>query len=475
VEGKGGPAGTRVLRLILAATAVALFCVNLDLFALNLALPHMAHSFAVSTDDLQWVISGYLLVFGAMLVFGGRLGDIFGRRKVLLVGLVIFGASSLACGLAPDASVLIAFRVVQGVGAALIWPTAVAVVANAFPKELIGRGVGLLYGLGAIGIALGPFAGGTLTGLVGWRWVFWINVPFALAAVALTVKAVPESRDESVPRHLDLPGVVLLTTGIAIITLAVDRTTTWGWVSAPTLGCLIGGVVLLTSFVLVEQRVRWPLVNLRLFRNVPYDVVTIAGMFSNMAYTSFVFLSTLYLQEVRGLSPLQAGLVFLAPATAAAVAGPLSGRLVALDHPTLVMAGAIGVGGIGLLVLSASSNWFVYVVAFGLTGLGVGVGWAFASAATQQVVDPSRAGEAAGMTLTVLISMGGLAVAAVATAARSLQTTGTSQASAVHDLLHFIGLAMVVLTAALLVLHRGVARLTARSAITALGDVTTPT
>jgi EmrB/QacA subfamily drug resistance transporter len=454
-----------VLRLILAATAVALFCVNLDLFALNLALPHMARSFAVSTDELQWVISGYLLVFGAMLVFGGRLGDIFGRRRVLLVGLGIFGASSLACGLAPSASVLIAFRVVQGVGAALIWPTAVAVVANAFPKELIGRGVGLLYGLGAIGIALGPFAGGTLTGLVGWRWVFWINVPFALTAVALTLKAVPESRDESVPRHLDLPGVVLLTTGIAIITLAVDRTTAWGWVSAPTLGCLTGGVVLLASFVLVEQRVRWPLVNLRLFRNVPYDVVTIAGMFSNMTYTSFVFLSTLYLQEVRGLSPLQAGLVFLAPATAAAVAGPLSGRLVALGQPTLVMAGAIG--GIGLLVLSASSNWLVYVVAFGLTGLGVGVGWAFASAATQQVVDPSRAGEAAGMTLTVLISMGGLAVAAVATATRTLQSNGTSQASAVHDLLHLIGLVMVVLTVALLVLHRGVARLTARSATTA--------
>jgi MFS family permease len=205
-------------------------------------------------------------------------------------------------------------------------------------------------------------------------------------------------------------------------------------------------------------------------------------MFSNMAYTSFVFLSTLYLQEVRGLSPLQAGLVFLAPATAAAVAGPLSGRLVGLGHPTLVMAGAIGVGGIGLLVLSDSSNWFVYVVAFGLTGLGVGVGWAFASAATQQVVDPSRAGEAAGMTLTVLISMGGLAVAAVATATRTLQSNGTSQASAVHDLLHLIGLVMVVVTVALLVLHRGVARLTARSgggtpvgAAEELGDLTTPT
>ena len=451
------------LRLILAATAVALFCVNLDLFALNLALPRMARSFAVSTGDLQWVVSAYLLVFGAMLVFGGRLGDIFGRRKILLVGLGIFGASSLACGLAPDAPVLIAFRVVQGVGAALLWPTAVAVVANAFPKELIGRSVGLLYGLGAIGIALGPFAGGTLTGLVGWRWVFWINVPFALVAMAFTLKAVPESRDESVPRHLDLPGVVLLTTGIAVITLALDRTTAWGWMSAPTLGSLLGGIALLVSFVLVERRVRWPLVDLRLFRNVPYDVVTIAGMFSNMAYTSFVFLSTLYLQQVRGLSPIQAGLIFLAPATAAALAGPISGRLVAFNHPTLVMAGAIGVGGIGLLVLSVSTSWLVYIPAFGLTGLGVGIGWAFASAATQQVVDPSRAGEAAGMTLTVLITMGGLAVAAVATGARSLQIAGTSQASAIHELLRIMGLAMVVLTLALLALHRGLARMTARS------------
>jgi EmrB/QacA subfamily drug resistance transporter len=463
VNGTGPVTARGRLPLILAATAVALFCVNLDLFALNLALPRMARSFAVSTGDLQWVISAYLLVFGAMLVFGGRLGDIFGRRKVLLVGLGIFGASSLACGLAPDAPVLIAFRVVQGVGAALLWPTAVAVVANAFPKDLIGRSVGLLYGLGAIGIALGPFAGGTLTGLVGWRWVFWINVPFALVAMALTLKAVPESRDESVPRHLDLPGVVLLTTGIAVITLALDRATAWGWVSAPMLGSLLGGTALLVSFVLVERRVRWPLVDLRLFRNVPYDVVTIAGMFSNMAYTSFVFLSTLYLQQVRGLSPIQAGLIFLAPATAAALAGPISGRLVAFNHPTLVMAGAVSVGGTGLLVLSVSTNWLVYIPAFGLTGLGVGVGWAFASAATQQVVDPSRAGEAAGMTLTVLITMGGLAVAAVATSARSLQMAGTSQASAIHELLRIMGVAMVVLTLALLALHLGLARMTARS------------
>src|SRR5215218_935909 len=195
---RGEPAGgvaerPQRLGLVLVAAGLAMFIVDLDFFALNLTIPKMAEELDTSATNMQWVISGYMLAGGAFLIPGGRLGDILGRRMMLITGIAIFGGASLACGLAPSPEVLIGFRVIQGIGCSILFPVTIAVVTNAYPEERRKRAIGNLYGLAAIATAAGPFVGGGLTEAFGWRWVLLVNVPIAAAALALTLYAVRES------------------------------------------------------------------------------------------------------------------------------------------------------------------------------------------------------------------------------------------------------------------------------------------
>src|SRR5688572_26607712 len=223
---------------------------------------------------------------------------------MLMTGIAIFGGASLACGLAPNPEVLIGFRIVHGLGCAVLFPVTIAVVTNAFPEERRKRAIGNLYGLAAIATAAGPFVGGGVTESVGWRWVFLLNVPIAAAAFALTAYAVRESRDESAPRQIDLLGLSAIVIGIAAVTFAVDKGETWGWSSLQTLGLIAAGLAVLVVFVAIERRVANPLVDLTLFRNRSYVVVTLLGMLANTAFCVSTFASTLYLQQVEGYSPL---------------------------------------------------------------------------------------------------------------------------------------------------------------------------
>ncbi|MFL5819344.1 MAG: MFS transporter [Solirubrobacteraceae bacterium] len=439
----------RRLRRILVGVSLAMFLVDLDFFALNLAVPSMARDLRATTTDMQWVISGYMLTGGALLIPGGRLGDILGRRRMLLTGIAIFGLSSLACGLAPTKDVVFAFRVVQGMGAALLFPLTIAVITNAFPPERRGAAIGDVYGLAAIGTAVGPFVGGAISQHLGWRWVFLFNIPFAALALALVAGAVGESRDETAPRRIDFPGLAAVAGGIAAITFAVDRGQAWGLSSPRTLGLFAAGMALLAGFVAIERRVRFPLVDLSLFRNRPYVAVTLAGMVANVAFCVTTFASTLYLQEVRGLSPLLAGVVFLAPALCLASAGPLSGYLGARLPALGVMAMAIAAGGVGLLLVASARSWLLYVPAFALFGAGYGLGWSFVSVGTQAVVQPQRAGEASGVTLTVVVAVAGLCVAVSATVLELLAGPHRSQGTAIDDLLRALALGTLVIAASL--------------------------
>src|SRR4051794_821136 len=260
------------LRGTVAAVALAVFCVDVDFFALNLALPATARELNVTTTDLQWAITIYQLTLASLLIPGGRLGDLLGRKRVLVAGIGIFGFASLLCGAAQSAEMLIGFRLVQGLGAALLFPVGIAVISNAFPVETRGKAIGNVYGIGAIGTAIGPFVGGLLTDLIDWRWVFFFNAPFALGALVLTLRYVSESKDPSA-ESIDYRGLAAVAAGIAAITLAIDRGESWGWLSASTLGLAAAGVVLLVGFVAIERRVKFPLVDLALFRNVPYVMI----------------------------------------------------------------------------------------------------------------------------------------------------------------------------------------------------------
>jgi MFS family permease len=241
-------------RTAVLAAALATLTVNVDWFALNLALPEMAEAFGVQAVDLQWVISGYALSMGSLMVVAGRLGDIFGHRRMLLVGLGIFGTLSLAAGLAQDVEWLVTARVLQGFGAAFITPMAVAVVSNEVSATMRARAVATVFAVGAVGTAIGPLLGGALTQAFGWRAVLLVNVPLCLVLAALVARFVGESRDPAASRHIDVIGVVMVATGLVAVSLGFDRSEAWGWTSPLLIATVVGGVLVLALFVRVEGR-----------------------------------------------------------------------------------------------------------------------------------------------------------------------------------------------------------------------------
>jgi EmrB/QacA subfamily drug resistance transporter len=437
-------------RWILAAVSMALFCVQIDYFAMNLALPRMALDLHSTATDLQWVISVYMLALGAFMVPAGRIGDIFGRRRALLAGIALFGLASALCALAPSATLVIAFRALQGLGAALIFPVSVSVLTNAFPAVRASHAIGLAYGIAGLGNAAGPLIGGLLTDTVGWRWIFWLNVPLTLIAMAIGARSITESFDETVPRRIDLTGLALITIGIGLFTLTFDRAPTWGWLSAPTVAAFLCSLAALVVFVMVQNRVRWPLVDLSLARNARFAILVIAGTIANIAYGVTIFLSTMYLQQVRGLDPLMAGLAFLGPSAGAALGGVISGGLAASRPPVLVMGLTSVAAALSLAALAVSSSWYAYLPALTACGFTLGLVYAFTTVATQAVVRPERAGEAAGVTLTALVTLAGVGVAVSGTVFEMLQLAGVSPAGAVDGIV--AGLASLLLPAGVVVL-----------------------
>jgi len=438
-------------RWILGAVSTALFCVQIDYFAMNLALPRMASDLGSTTTDMQWVISVYMLALGAFMAPAGRIGDIFGRRRALLAGIALFGVASVFCALAPSAAVVIGFRAVQGLGAALIFPASVSVLTNTLPAEKSSHAIGLAYGIAGLGNAAGPLVGGLLTQTLGWRAVFWLLVPLAAVALGIGMKTIPETSDDTVPRRLDLSGLALVTVGIGLFTLAFDRAPSWGWLSAPTIGVFVASLALLATFVAVETHVRFPLIDLSLLANSTFTLLVVAGTVANIAYVVTVFLSTMNLQLVRGLDPLMAGLAFLGPSAGAALGGAISGRLASRYPPIAVMGVGAAAAAVSLGVLAASSDWVVYLVALTACGFTMGLVYAFTTVATQAVVAPERAGEAAGVTLTSLVTLAGVGVAVSSTVLELLAHHGVNTGDAIRLILAVI--AALLLPAGLAVLR----------------------
>ncbi|MEU9776160.1 MFS transporter [Streptomyces sp. NPDC047968] len=444
-SGTGAPRRPR-LGLTLTAAAMCIFVVQLDFLALNLALPRMASELGTSTTDLQWVISGYMLALAAFLIPGGRLGDIFGRRRVLIIGLAVFGLCSLGAGLSSSASVVVVLRILQGIGAGILFPLAVAVVTDAYPRERTMRAIGNAYGIGALALALGPLVGGGLTELIGWRWVLLINVPTVLVAILVVRAGVRESRDTTVPRTIDLPGLATVVLGIAGLTLAVDRADAWP--AGATVAVAAAGLLMLGLFVFRERRARWPLVALDLFRNTPYVIVTLMATVANIAFVVAMYGVTVYLQEVEGHSPLVSGVIFLASSVTAGFAGPVSGWLgERFDIPRTIAAATV-LGAVGLVLVSLTDALGGYLPGLALVGLGYGIGWAMASIGTQTVVPAERAGQASGVTLAIVIGVAGMFVAAGATLIE-VRAEDVGLGTSIEDALRWMAIGSAVAAAAL--------------------------
>lgn len=390
--------------LVIVAVGLAQVCVTLDYFSLTVALPQMAADLGVTTTDTQWALSAYLLSFAALLVAGGRVGDILGRKRVLVVGVAIFGTASLLVGLSDSLDLVIVWRAVQGVGAAILFPVSMAIVANSFDEDVRPRAIGIVVAVSTIGTAVGPFVGGVLTETLDWRWVFFLNVPFAAIAIALILRVVADSRDRTASRRIDVPGIATLSAAIVGITLAIDRGPAWAEEMPVLLVALIGGsLALLGAFILIERRVAAPLIDLPTFRNGAFALLTVSGCLSNFLWALSVFVATLWLQEIKGLSPLEAGLAFLTMSLGVAVAGPLSGRLLKRFPLGAIMAASSLLGGMAAIAISFVTELAVWLPLFGVLGLGVGLNYALTNQGALSLVPIDKSGASSGIALTALV------------------------------------------------------------------------
>nr|WTB03520.1 MFS transporter [Streptomyces antimycoticus] len=426
----GGSAG----RWASAAVSATVFCVQLDAFALNLALPGIGRDLGAAGGGLQWVVSGYLLAAGALMAGAGRLGDLYGRRRLLMAGLAVFGGASLVCALAASLPVLVGARVAQGAGGAMAMPAGLALLTNACPPGSRARVMGRALGIGGVATVCGPYVGGVLTEAVSWRAVCWLNVPLALVAVVCAARA-GESRDTTAPASVDVAGLVTATGALAAVAVLVDRGPLWGWASGPSAVALALAVGLGAVFVRHERAAAHPLVDLTLFGNRPFVALTAAGAAANAATVVVLFAVPLALQGPWRLSAAGAGAAFVAPAAAMALAGPVAGRIRTADA-VRAMAGALVLGAAALGAAAAAPSLPVFLVAVTGCGAALGVAGALTLIATQAVVRPERAGEASGVTKTVITTAAGLGVAMSGPAA---DAHGTATAAAVDTALMAAG------------------------------------
>jgi EmrB/QacA subfamily drug resistance transporter len=310
----------------LFAMCFALFMIMLDNTIVNVALPSIQRSLQTTPARLQWTVDAYVLSFAVLILVGGKLGDRFGRKRIFLAGLAIFTLASAACALATSDSRLIAARAVQGVGGALLNPLSLAILAAAFPRRQLPTAVGIWAGISSLGLAVGPLAGGFLVERFSWSAVFWVNVPIGVVAAAVTLWAVSESRDHR-SRHLDLVGTGLVTGGLLAIVWALIETDTHAWGSTYTLGFLGAGALLLALFLAWEQRAADPMLPLGFFRRAAFSTASAVVLLVGFSFFGVVYFITLYFQNVKGYSPLQAGVRSLPMTVMVLLLGPLAGRL----------------------------------------------------------------------------------------------------------------------------------------------------
>ncbi|WP_407553258.1 MFS transporter [Streptomyces sp. Pv4-95] len=362
--------------LVLAICCMSLLIVSLDNTILNVALPSMQRELHASVSGMQWTIDAYTLVLASLLMLSGSTADRLGRRRIFLIGLVVFAVGSLLCSLAADLQWLIVFRMVQAVGGSMLNPVAMSIITNTFtePRERA-RAIGIWGGVVGISMAAGPVIGGLLVQTAGWRSIFWLNVPIAALALFLTLRYVPESRAPA-PRRVDPVGQLLVITLLGSLTYAIIEAPEAGWHSPQILGFALLALVSLAGLLGYERRRREPLIDLRFFHSAPFSGATVIAVCAFAALGGFLFMNTLYLQNVRGLSALDAGLYMLPMAGMTLVFAPLSGRLVGNRGPrlSLLLAGTtMALSGVLFAAFDAESSTALLFTGYVVFGIGFGL------------------------------------------------------------------------------------------------------
>ncbi len=358
----------------LMAVAFGLFMIMLDNTVVNVALPSIAKDLKISLSELEWIVTGYALVFAALLITGGKLADMFGRRKMFVIGLAIFSLSSLACGLAPNAGFLIGARAVQGIGAALMSPATLSIITATFPPKQRGQAIGIWAGVSALALAIGPLVGGLIVDNIGWNWIFFVNVPIGVLGIVVSQLVIKESRDMSHEQSIDLPG--LITSGLALFSLcyALIEGNKQGWASAEILGLFAAAAVLLAAFVAVESRQRLPMLDLSLFRIGSFVGANVVALLVSLAMFGVFFFVSLYVQNILGYSPTKAGAIFLPMTILIILIAPIAGRLSDRIGGRWLMGGGMTLLGSSLLLyqrMGLHSTFWTLLPALIVGGIGM--------------------------------------------------------------------------------------------------------
>ena len=416
---------------VLATCCLSVFMAGLDTTIANVALPSIQRTLHASVSGLQWTIDAYTLVIACLLMLSGSLADRFGRRRVFQIGLAAFSLGSLLCGTAPSLGWLVAFRGLQAVGGSMLNPVAMSIIADTF-TDRAGRAkaAGVWGSVAGLSGASGPVLGGLLVGGLGWRSIFWINVPVGLIAIALTRRFVPESRAAR-PRRLDLPGQLMMIALLGCLTAGIIEGPRSGWDSAPILALFAAAVLAAITLAVFEPRQREPLIDMRYFRSAPFSGATLICVVTLATLGGFLFLNTLYLQDVRGYSALHAGLLTIPMPAALAVFSNISGRLVASrgPRPALIAAGALIAVSTGLLVAVTAHTPVSYlIVVYLLYGAGMGLVGAPITSTALSGMPRDQAGVAGAIASTCRQTGGAIGVA-VTGAIIAADTGGFAHAS----------------------------------------------
>jgi EmrB/QacA subfamily drug resistance transporter len=384
----------------LGAMCFALFMIMLDNTVVNVALPSIQRGLHATTSSLEWTVNAYTLTFAVTLVTAGRLGDLFGRRRMFLFGVAVFGTASFLIGLAQSDVWLIAFRAVQGIGSGFMMPATLSIITNTFDAHERGRAIGTWAGVSAMALAIGPVVGGFLVQEVSWQSIFFLNVPVAALAIVVTLLAARESRDETAVREVDIPGVVTLTVGLAALVLGLVQSNEWGWGSARVIGLFALAVVAIGAFFAIERGRRAPMVDFAFFRSRSFLGANIVAFIVSFAMLAMFFFLALYMQDILHYSPLQAGVRFLPSTAMIMVIAPIAGRLADRIGPRVLMTGgliSVSLALFWMTGITTHSGYSFLLVSFMLMGLGMGCVMSPMSTAAMNAVDRTKAGVASGV------------------------------------------------------------------------------
>ncbi len=361
---------------VLAVISLSLFMVLLDVTIVNIALPHIMQSLKVTLANVEWVINVYALVFAALLLTMGKLGDLFGRKRMFMIGLGVFTLSSLGCSLSPNFAVLVTARAIQAFGGACMMPATLSILNVEFDKSQRGLALGVWGAVAGAANALGPIIGGSLVDAFDWRYIFVINIPIGVFAFIAAMMVVRETRDEKIARHIDIPGVVLISATLFCLTFALIEGQSYGWTSGIILGLFAGAAVGLAAFIFVELKIALPLAQLRLFKNRTYAAGNFIGTVINFGLIGVIFLIVLYLQVVLGLKALQAGLWMLPLPIMIMFVAPFAGRLTdKIGGRWILLAGTV-ISALGIYLMSGLSNitvWTDLLLPMAVCGVGLGL------------------------------------------------------------------------------------------------------